>query len=138
GPGPFVVIKIAHHHFALAQHFLNIAQALHGLGNVLRIRELDHQLLALLLGAQSIVGVAVGLLHLFVVDVADALLGFGGFLHGGIEQDEVLIFGLGLRHAMQAAFAIPAIGDGELGLGQELAGVVGVDQRVQRQAGDFV
>ena len=33
---------------------------------------------------------------------------------------------------------IPAVGDGQLRLGQIFAGVVGVDQRVQRQARGFV
>ena len=37
-----------------------------------------------------------------------------------------------------AAFAEPTVGDGELGLGQELALVVGIDQRVQRDASHFV
>ena len=57
-------------------------------------------------------GVAVGFLHLLVVDVADLLLGFGRFFHGGVEQDEVLVLGLGLGQAVGAALSKPAIGNG--------------------------
>ncbi len=71
------------------------------------------------------------------MDVADLLLGFGGFFHGRIKQNEVLVFGLRLRHAVDAAFAIPTVRDGQLGFGQILAGVVCVDQRVQGQPSDF-
>ena len=82
-------------------------------------------------------GVAVGFLHLLVVDVADLLLGLGGFFHGGVEQDEVLVLGFGLGEAVGAALAKPAIGNGQLGLGQVLAGVVGVDEGLQREPRDF-
>ena len=72
------------------------------------------------------------------MNLADLLLGLGGFLHGGIEQDEVLVLGLGLRQTGRAALPIPTVGDRELGLGQELALIVGIDQSVQRDARDFV
>ena len=106
--------------------------------NELAVGELHDQLPALVFGAQSLRRIAIRLLHLLVMDAADLLLRFGGLLHRRIEQDEILVFGFGLRQAVRAAFAIPAIGDGQLGLGQELALIVGVDQRVQRDAGDFV
>ncbi len=70
--------------------------------------------------------------------MADLLLRFGGLFHGGIEQDEVLVLGFGLSQTGGAAFPIPTVGDGELGLGQELALIVGIDQRVERDARDFV
>ena len=93
---------------------------------------------AFLLRAQGIVGIAVGLLHLANMDLADFVLGFRRFFHGGIEQLEILVFGFGLRQALGAALPHPAIGDGQFGFGQIFAGIVGVDQRIQRQPGDFI
>ena len=78
-------------------------------------------------------GVAVRLFHLPVMDHADLFLRLGGLFHGRIEQDEVLVLGFGLREPVGAALAIPAIGDGEFRLSQVFTGVVGVDQRLQRQ-----
>ena len=71
------------------------------------------------------------------MDVANRGLRLGRLFHVGVEQDEVLVFGLRLRQAVRAAFAEPAVGDGQFGLGQIFAGVVGIDQRIQRQPGDF-
>jgi hypothetical protein len=99
---------------------------------------LHQQLPAFLFGAQRLVRIAIRLVHLFIVDIADLLLRFGGLFHGRIEQDEILVLSLGLRQAVRAAFTEPAIRYGELRLGQELAGVVGIDQRVERQPGYFV
>ena len=125
-----VVIEDAHPHFGFGQHFLDVAQHLLGFRSELAVGELHQQLAAFLSARRAWLGSRSGLLHLLVVDHADLLLRFGGLLHGGIEQDEVLVLGFGLRQAVRAAFAIPAVGDGQLGLGQILAGVVGVDQRV--------
>ena len=71
------------------------------------------------------------------MDLADLFLRLGGFFHGRIEQDEVLVLGFGLRQTRRAALAIPAIGDRQLRLGQIFALVVGVDERVQRDARDL-
>src|ERR1035441_7899841 len=131
------LIQCAHAELAVGQHFLNVAQLLLRQGSELAVGELGHELLAFLLGAEGVHGVAVGLVHLLVVDVADLFLGFGGLFHGGIEQDEVLILGFGLRQSVTAAFAEPGVGDGQLGLGQIFAGVVGVDEVLQQQARDF-
>src|ERR1019366_7921489 len=103
------------------QNFLHIAQLLLGLGRELTIGILHQQLAALVLGADGVEGVAIRFVHLFVMDIANPFLGLGGFLHVGIEQLEVLVFGFGLRQTMRAAFAEPTVGDGQLGLGQELA-----------------
>ena len=94
----------------------------------LAVGELLGKLLALVFGAQGVQGVAVGLLHLLIVDVADLFLGFGGLFHGGVEKDEIFILGFGLRQAVGAAFAEPGVGNGEFSLSEILAGVVGVDQ----------
>src|ERR1019366_7440177 len=131
------LIQCAHAELAVGQHFLNVAQLLLRQGSELALGELGHELLAFLLGAEGVHGVAVGLVHLLVVDVADLFLGFGGLFHGGIEQDEVLILGFGLRQSVTAAFAEPGVGDGQLGLGQIFAGVVGVDEVLQQQARDL-
>ena len=133
-----VVIKHAGLVFARRQHFLDVAQLLLSIGSELAVGELHQQLPAFIFGANGLLAVAVGLLHLLVMDVADLLLGLGSFFHGRIEEDKVLVFGFGLRPGVRAAFAVPAIRDRELGFRQKLAGVVGVDERIQRQARDFV
>ena len=69
-------------------------------GSELAVGELQHELLAFLLRAQGVHGVAIRLFHLLVVDVADLFLRFGGLFHRGIEQDEVLVLGFGLRQAV--------------------------------------
>ena len=50
----------------------------------------------LFLGVLRVGGVAVGLLHLLVVDVAHLHLRFGSLRRVGEEGDEVLVLGLGL------------------------------------------
>src|SRR5208283_4469212 len=137
GEGALGVIKHGGSELGVGQHFLDVAQFLLRLGRKLAIGELHQQLAAFVLGAQGMHGVAVGFLHLLVVDVADLVLGLGGFFHGGVEQDEVLVLGFGLGEAVGAALAKPAIGNGELGLGEVLAGVVGVDEGLQREPRDF-
>ena len=82
--------------------------------------------------------VAIGFVGLLEVDVADLHLRFGRLFHLRIEQDEVLVLSLSLRPTVRAGFAHPAVGDGQLGLGQVLAGVVGIHQGVQGQARDLV
>ena len=83
-------------------------------------------------------GIAIGLIHLLVMDIADAFLGFGGFLHVGIEQDEIFVLGFSLSQTGGAPFSKPTVGDGELGLGQKLAAVVGVDEGLEGQPGDLI
>ena len=120
------------------QNFLHIAQLLLGLGRELAIGILQQQLTAFVLRADGVQRIAVRLVHLFVMDIANPFLRLGGFLHLRIEQFEVLVFGFGLRQTVRSAFTEPTVGDGQLGLGQELAAVVGVDQRLQGQPRDLV
>ena len=77
-------------------------------GANLELGNCDQNLAAFLLGAQRFIGIAIGLVHLLVMDLADLVLRFGGFLHGRIEQDEILVLGFRLSQAARAAFAIPA------------------------------
>ena len=102
-------------------------------GREFTVRELGQQVAALVVGAEGVRGVAVALIHQLKLHVADLLLGLGRFFHLRIEQNEVLVLRLGLREAVRAAFAEPAIGHQQLGLRQILAGVVGVHQRLQRE-----
>ena len=125
-------------HLAFGFHFLNVTEQLLHTRRELGIRPLDQQLAALVFGAEGMLVVAIRLLHLAQMDRADLLLRFGGFLHGRVEQDEILVLRLGLRQAVGTAFAHPTVGDRQFGLRQEFAGVVGVDERVQRQPGHFV
>ncbi len=118
--------------------FLNLTQTLLSAGRELAVGELHQQLAAFILGAQGMDGVAVRLLHLAEVNIANLVLRFGGFFQRRIEKDEVLVFGFGLRQPVRAALAEPGVGDGELGLGQEFTGVVGIDQRIERQPRDLV
>ncbi len=83
------------------------------------------------------VHITIGFLHLPVVDHADALLGFCGFFEGGVEEDEVLVLGFGLREAMGATFTEPTVSNGELRLGEELTRVVGIDEGLEREASDL-
>jgi len=71
------------------------------------------------------------------VDVADLHLRFRSFFHGRIEKDKVPVFGFGLRQAVRAALPIPAVGDSQLGFGQKLALIVGIDQRIQSDPRHF-
>ena len=125
------VIKRSGAEFFVAQHFLRIAKHLLRLGKKLAVGELHGKLAALIFGALRLSIVPVGLFHLLVVDLADAPLRLGGFFHGWVKQDEVLVLGFRLRQTVGAALAIPAIGNGQLGLGEKFAGVVGIDQRIQ-------
>src|ERR1017187_2818749 len=50
---------------SIGQHFLNVAQLLLRQGSELAVGELRDELLAFLLGAEGVHGVAVGLVHLY-------------------------------------------------------------------------
>ena len=63
----------------------------------------------LLLGALGVGVVAVRLLHLLVVDVADLHLRLGRFRRIGEEGDEVLVLGLGLGQGRGAALLEPTV-----------------------------
>src|SRR5262249_27785834 len=104
-----LLIKDADAEFGLRQHLLNFTQPLLSGGREFAVGELKQQVLALLLGAQRVHRVAIRLLHLLVMDIADLLLRLGGLFHLRIEQDEILVFGLGLRQAVSAALAIPGV-----------------------------
>ena len=69
------------------------------------------------------------------MDVADPRLGLGRLFHVRIEQDEVFVLDLGLGQAMRIAFLEPAVGDQKFCLRQIFARVVGIDQRLKRDAG---
>ncbi len=81
---------------ALADHFLNLAQALLRLLSELAVGELDEQLLELVLSAEGVGTVAVRLLHLLVVDHRHLQLGLDCLLHVREEGDEVMVLGLRL------------------------------------------
>ena len=133
-----VVIESADAEFGLGQHFLNVAQLLLCRRGVLAVGELSEKSPALLVGAHRLVGIAIRFLHLTVVNVADPRLGLRGFLQHGVEQDEVLVFGLRIRQSGGAALTEPSVRDRQFGLGQILARVVRADQRLQGQARDVV
>src|SRR6516225_9018716 len=105
------MIELSDAVLSLGENLLDIPQLLLGLLGELAVRELFQKLLALLLRAQGMIGVAIGFLHLPVMNVADFLLGFGRLLHLRIEQDEILVLRLCLRQTVRAAFAVPAIRD---------------------------
>jgi hypothetical protein len=136
--GALVVVEESGGVLVRSQNLLHIAQLLLGLGRELAIGILQQQLAALVLGADGVHGVAIRLVHLLVMDIANPFLGLRGFLHVRIEQLEVLVFGFGLRQTMRAAFAEPTVGNGQLGFGQILAAVVGVDERLQGQPRDLI
>ena len=82
--------------FPLCQNLLHIAQLLLGARNQRGIRKhVDHGPV-FLLRIQRVGVVAVGLLHLLVVDVAHLHLCFGRFRRVGEEGDEVVVLRLGL------------------------------------------
>ena len=82
--------------------------------------------------------IAIRLFHLLHVNGANLFLSFCGLFHGGVEQNEILVFSFGLSHAVGSTFAEPAIGNGQLGFGHEFAGIVSVHQRLQRDSGNFI
>ena len=106
---------------ARGQDLLHLAQPLLGLRDQGGIGELLQHQAVLFLGVRGLGVVAVGLVHLAEVDVADAHLGLGGLGRVGEEGDEVLVLLLGLGEGGGAAFLVPAIGDGELGLHHDTA-----------------
>ncbi len=118
--------------------FLDVAQLLFRLFAEHAVRPLQQQLATFLVGAHRMCVVAVRLDHLVVVDLADALLGFGRLFHRREERDEVVVLGFGLRQAMAAALAIPAVGDCQLRLGEILAVRVGIDQRLEREPRNII
>src|SRR5580692_5115024 len=132
------VIKVAHQILAFGNGLLNVTQQLLGLIDILAVGKLHDQLAAFVFRAYGLGLVAIGLVHLLIVDLADLLLRFGGLFHGGIEQDEILVLGFGLRQTGGAAFPEPTVGDGKFGFGEEFALIVGINQGVERDARDFV
>ena len=82
--------------------------------------------------------VAVGLVHLAEVDVADAHLGLGGLGRVGEEGDEVLVLLLGLGEGSGSTLLEPAIGDAKLGAHHVLRVGVGVEQGLEVEAGNIV
>ena len=91
-----------------------------------------------LLGVLRVVEVAVGLLHLLVVDVAHLHLRFGRFGRIGEEGDEVLVLGFGLGQRGGAAFLEPAVADGELGAHPVFGVRIGVEHGLQVEPGHVV
>ena len=120
------------------QALLNITQPLSRLWSKFAVRELDQYLPALVFCPQALGPIAIATVHLFVVDLADSILRLGGFLHIGIEEDEILVFGFGLRETARSAFPIPAVRHSELGFRHEFARLIGVHQGLERDAGGFV
>ena len=79
--------------------------------------------------------VAVGLLHLLVVDVRNLHLRFGGLRGIGEEGDEVLVLSLGLRVGRLAALFEPTVAHGQLGAHPILRLGIGVEHGLQVEAG---
>src|SRR5690349_18504713 len=63
-----LVIERTHLVLGISQSLLDIAQELLRLGNKLAVRECDDQFAALGLVAQRLAGIAIGLVHLLVMD----------------------------------------------------------------------
>ena len=132
------VIEIASHKFVVCQTFLNVPQFLHRVRHELAVRELHYQCFALVFSAQRLYNVPVALIHLLIVDIANTVLRLGGLFHTWIKEDEVLVFGFGLRHSIAAAFPEPTVGNRQLRLCQEFARLIRVHQSLQRDAGNFI
>ena len=81
--------------------------------------------------------VAVGFFHLLEMNSANFFLRLRRFFHRWIEQDEILVFRFSLGQPVGAALAEPAVGDRQFGLGKKFAGVVGIDEGLQRQSSHF-
>ena len=130
-------VERSHLVLAIGQRFLNLPEKLLGFGNEGAVRKLNDQLPAFVFGPDGLARIAIRLLHLPNVNLADFLLRFGGFLHGGIEEDKVLVLGFGLSQTRRSALAIPTVGDRQLSFRQKLALIVGIDERVQSNPRDF-
>src|SRR6185312_11254378 len=133
--GAAVVIKLGGAVFLVGQNLLHVAEFLFGGLREFGIRELSDHRAAFVFGALTFGVVTIRLHHLLHVDIANLRLRLGGLFHARVEEDEILVFDFGLGEPVRVAFTEPAIGDRELGFRQIFAGVVGVDQRVQRDAG---
>ena len=83
--------------FPFGQGLLDVTQELLRFRNEFAVGVLGDQRAAFILRPQSLDRVAIGLLHLLIVNLADLLLRFGRFGHGGIEQFEIFVFGFRLR-----------------------------------------
>ena len=121
---------------ARGHDLLDLAQTLLGLRHEGGLGELLEHEAVLFFGVSGLGVVAVGLVHLAEVDVADAHLGLGGLGSVGEEGDEVLVLLLGLGEGCGAAFLVPAVGDGELGLHLILRVGIGVEQGLEVETGD--
>ena len=105
-------------------------------GDELGVRVVGDHAAVLFLGVESLRVVAVGLVHLAEVDVADAHLGLGGLGSVGEEDAEVAVLALGLGERGGAAFLVPAIRDGELGAHLVLRIGIGVEHGLEVEAAD--
>ncbi len=130
-------VETAHSIFALGDHFLDLAEHLLHLRHELAVGEPEQRIAALGLGLQCVDRIAVGFLHLLVVNLAYLLLGFHGLFHAREEGDEVLILGFGLGEGVGAALPVPTVGDGQLGFGDVLGVGIGVDEGLEGQPGDL-
>ena len=92
----------------------------------------------LFLCASRVGGIAIGLLHLFEMDVGHLHLRFCRFRHVGEEGFEVLVFDFCLLQGRRTAFGIPGIADRQLGACHVLGVRIGVDERLQRHARNIV
>ena len=117
---------------------MNFAQSVLPQRSELAVGELRQKQLALLFRAEGVFVIAVRLFHLLVVDVADLLLRFGRLFERRIKEYEIFIFRLRLGHSVRTTFTEPAIGNCQLCLSQEFACIVGVHQRVERDARDLI
>ena len=94
---------------------------------------MQNYLAILIFSALGVRVIAVGFLHLLVMDVGDLQLRFSRFRHVGEEDLEIVVFLLGLRQRGSSTFRIPGIADCQLGARDEFRIRIGVDQRLERQ-----
>src|SRR5581483_121551 len=113
-------------------------QALLGFGDQLAVRVLLDEIAIFLFRTRGMREVAIGLLHLAIMDVGDLELGFRRFRHVREEGLEVLVFVFGLCERGGATFGVPRVANRQLGASDKLGIWISVDEGLQREARDVV
>ena len=135
----FGVIKLGYAEIAFREDFLHVAELLFNLGNQRAGRIFLQEDLKFFFASLGFAAIAIGFFYAVIVGHADLHLGVGAFVgEEGKEGDEIFVFENGLGKAGIAAFFVIRIAERELGLGEIFAIGIGVDQRLEREACDFV
>ena len=130
------IIKAANAEFALGDHFLHLQEFLSCLRNHFWVVGILRDHFAIFLFGPHCMGeVAVGLLHLLIMDVGDFDRRFCGLRHIGEEGPEVFVFLLGLCKRGGASLGVPGIGQRQFGARDELRVRIGIDQRLHLKPG---